>query len=153
MLTYWPTPAFSDEARIVAEATHAERRRLTHTNAPLGKKPLFDELGAVWEECRRPNWDGYGAQPVSQDTLRNAYVLIESLPLGCPGPSIGAEPDGELTLEWHCSPRRTLSVSVTPYGELHFAALLGPNRFYGTEAYFGEIPDRILNLISQVYRA
>jgi|GEM_PF-385555 uncharacterized protein (TIGR04255 family) len=153
MLTCWPTPAFSDEAKIVAEATHMERRLLTHTNAPLGKRPLFDELATVWEECRHPNWDGYGAQPVSQDTLRHAYVLIESLPLGCPAPSIGAEPEGELTLEWYRSPRRALSVSVTPYGELYFAALLGPNRFYGTEAHFGEIPERILDLISQVYRA
>jgi hypothetical protein len=152
MQTFWPTPGFSDEAKVVAEATHAERRRLSQTNA-FSKNPLFDELGTVWEECRHPNWDGYDALPVSQDTLRNAYVLVESLPLGFPPPSIGAEPDGELTLEWHRSARRTLSVSVTPCGELHFAALLGPNRVFGTEAFFGDIPEIILILINQVFRA
>jgi hypothetical protein len=152
MQTYRQTPGFSDEAKVVAEATQAQRQRLSATNA-FGKYLLFDELGSVWEECRRPNWDGYDALPVSQDTLRNAYALIESLPLGSPFPSIGAEPDGELTLEWHRSSRRTLSVSVTPHGELHFAALQGPNRIYGTEAFFGEIPDRIVDLIRQVFRA
>ena len=152
MQTYRPTSGFSDEAKVVAEATQAQLQRLLQTNA-LGKSALFDELGSVWEECRRPNWDGYDALPVSQHSLRNAYELIESLPFGSPLPSIGAEPDGELTLEWHRSSRRTLSVSVTAHGELHFAALQGPNRIYGTEAFFGEIPDRIVELIRQVYSA
>jgi len=152
MLTCSPTPAFSEEARAVAKATHEQQRRLSQTNA-LGKNPLFEELATVWEECRHAGWDSYGAVAVSQDALRNAFELIESLPLGFPRPSIGAEPDGDLTLEWHHSPRRTLSVSVTPHGELHFSALLGPNRVFGTEAFFGETPRRIRDLITQVYPA
>jgi hypothetical protein len=89
----------------------------------------------------------------SIQTLRNTYQLLESLPLGFPAPSIGAEPDGQLTLEWHRSPRRTLSVSVDGDGNLHYAALLGPNRAYGTEAFFGEFPDAIRQLVWKVYSA
>jgi hypothetical protein len=146
------TYGFSEEAKIVAEAAHQERRRLMRTNA-LGNEATFDELATVWEDCRQPNWDGYQALPVNQDTLRNAYVFLEALPLGSPSPSIGAEPDGELTLEWHRSARHTLSVSITPAGDLHFAALLGPNRIYGTQTFFGDVPERILNLIRQVFAA
>lgn len=149
MSPHGTTAGFSPEAEFVAKATRAGYRRLQSSNA-LGIEPSLDELGTVWEECRLPNWDGYGAAPVSQDTLRNTYTLLESLPLGMPRPSIGAEPDGQLTLEWHRSSRRTLSVSVTPDGELHFAALLGPNRVYGTEVFFGDVPQRILELIRQV---
>ncbi|MFH0937823.1 MAG: hypothetical protein V1899_00835 [Planctomycetota bacterium] len=67
-----------------------------------------------------------------------------------PMPSVGAEPDGHVTLEWHHSSRRTLSVSVSPDGELHYAALFGASKVYGTEPFFGNVPKSILDLISQV---
>lgn len=111
---------------------------------------IREELAAVWEECRHADWDGVGALPVGQDTLLQAYRLLESLPLGCPAPSVGAEPDGHLTLEWHRGRLHTLSLSVSPEGELHYAALIGPNRVYGTEAFFGEMPDAIINLIRRI---
>jgi hypothetical protein len=143
------TSGFSEEAKAVAKATGMAKVRLSRTNF-FGNQAAFDELAAVWEDCRQPNWDGYRAVPVSQDTLRNTNVFLVSLPLSCPPPSIGAEPDGDLTVEWHFAPRHTLSVSITPTGDLHYAALLAPNRVYGTEAFFGEVPERILNLIRQV---
>ena len=126
---------FSREARFVAQTIRRGRRHLRNSNA-LGSGTI-DELGSVWDECRVPNWDGYGAIPVSQDTLRNAYVLLESLPAGFPAPSIGAEADGALTFDWYRSPRRTVSVSINDTGELHYAALLGPSRQFGTEVFSG----------------
>ena len=147
------TLGFSDAARFVQESTERGRRQLHQSNVFGIESTLRDELATVWEDCREPNWDGYEAIPLSQDALRNCYLFLESMPLGFPAPSIGAEPDGALTLEWHRSARRTLSVSVSPSDELHFAALFGPNRVYGTEAFFGEIPESILDLIRRVYAA
>ena len=118
----------------------------------LGHSEAFAELSDVWDECRHPGWDGYGALPVEQDALRHAYLLIESLPLGFPRPSIGAEPDGQLTLEWHRSSRRTLSVSVTADGYLHFSALFGPNHTNGTVVFYGELPEEIRALVERVHR-
>lgn len=129
----------------------ARRSREQQRILVLGHAEAFDELFAVWEECRHSSWDGYGALPVVPETLRQAYLLIESLPLGFPRPSIGAEPDGQLTLEWHHSPRRTLSVSVTPDGYLHYAGLFGPNHANGTAAFFGELPDEIMALVKRVH--
>ena len=145
------TRGFSDAARFIEETTQEGRRYLHESNAFGIESTVRDELATVWEECCEPNWDGFQAIAVSQDTLRNTYLFLESLPLGFPPPSVGAEPDGELTLEWHCSTRRTLPVSVNPDDDLHYAALFGPNRVYGTEAFFGEVPRSILNLIRRVY--
>jgi hypothetical protein len=143
----------SETARFIRTRTQAERQRLQESNA-LGTLSLIgDELATLWEDCRQPNWDGYQALPVTQDGLRNAYVFLEALPLGFPLPSLGAEPDGDLTMEWHHSAQRTLSISVTPEGNLHYAALLGPNRKWGTEAFFGDVPNTIVDLIRQVYAA
>lgn len=144
------TRGFSDEARLLQQNTQKGWKHVRSSNV-LGT--VSDELGTVWEECRVPDWDGHGALPVEQDTLRNAYCLLESLPLGFPPPSVGAEPDGALTLEWRRSARRILSVSVHPEGELHYAALVGPNRHYGTVAFFGDVPPVILSLIRRVFAA
>ena len=143
------TDGFSHEAQWIAEATEQQRRNLRRS-AVLGNEFTFDELVTVWDECKHPGWDGFESQPVEWETYHNAYRFLESLPLGAPAPSIGAEPDGELTLEWHRSTRHTLSVSVTQDGYLHYAALFGPNRMFGTVAFFGDAPNEILALIDRV---
>lgn len=113
-------------------------------------KALQDELDTVWQGCHQPNWDGYGAVPVSEDTVRNARAFLRALPAGIPVPSLGAEPDGSITMDWHRAPRHMLSVSVGTDGGLVFAALLGPTRIYGTEAFHGEPPKRIMDLARTV---
>jgi len=91
---------------------------------------------------------------LEQSIIGNAYVLaqqfLDALPFGTPPPSFGAEPDGHITMEWHHSVRRTLSVSVSPEGELHYAAILGSNKTYGTEVFYGEAPKKIVDLIFEV---
>lgn len=147
------TRGFSKAAEFVSLQASNGWKRLQESSAFGIESTVRDELATVWEECRDANWDGYDAVAVPQDVLRNTYEFLESMPLGFPRPSIGAEPDGDLTLEWHRSARRTLSVSVNSVGELHYSALFGPNRVYGTEAFFGEVPVTILELIRRVYTA
>src|SRR5262245_30148697 len=118
----------------------ARRQQEAVRSSTRGHQEALEQLCEVWNECREANWDGYDAHPVDQETYRAAYLLIESLPLGFPRPSIGAEPDGHLTLEWYKSPRRTLSVSVDPDGLLHYAGLYGANKRYGTLGFFSAAP-------------
>jgi hypothetical protein len=119
----------------------------------LGHQEAFDQLWEVWNECRQANWDGYRALPVSQDAYRHAYLFVESLPVGFPAPTFGAEPSGAITLEWYRSQRRLLSVSVTGDGEVFYAALFGTNRVHGREDPLGGVPKILLNLIQRVYSA
>jgi len=111
---------------------------------------VFDQLTVVAAECRAPGWDGYAAAPVTQETVSQANRFLEALPPGTPPPSVGAEPDGHLTFEWHRAPRRTPSVSVGPDGELHYAALVESSKAYGTEPFITEVPAPILQLIHRV---
>lgn len=110
-------------------------------------KGSFNELDRVFAECRQANWDGYGAAPISVRTFQSAHEFLKALPLGSPVPSVGAEPDGHITLEWHHSLRRTLSISVSPEGDLHYAALVGASKACGTEPFFGDVPREIVALI------
>jgi hypothetical protein len=141
----------SDAAQFVASQVHQGKRALyeTYTFGHAYYSALSD-LVSVQMECGTPDWDGYGAQPVRNDTVWIAYLVLESLPPGLPEPRIGAEPDGQVTLEWHQSPRRTLSVSVSPDSFLHYSALIGPNKQFGTEVFSREMPQNILSLIRRV---
>ena len=123
-------------------------RRLKDIPGPEAN--LLEELSLVAEKCDAANWDGYGASPVAKQTYSHARSFLDALPVGTPVPTVGAEPDGHLTFEWYRSPRRLLSVSVSPEGELHYAALIGPAKAYGTEPFASEAPQAILDLIRRV---
>src|SRR5207253_40418 len=97
-----------------------------------------------------PNWDAHGAELIEADTLRNARRLIEALPPQYPLPSIGAEPDGQVTLEWYRATNWLLSVSVSPAGTLHYAALLGEEDPRGSCRLNGNVPETILYWIRRV---
>jgi len=115
-----------------------------------GIKEALVELSKIALECRDANWDGYGAKAVSRAALGEAARFIGALPLGVRAPSVGIEPDGHVTLEWYRSRQYLLSISVGQEGYLHYAALLGLSKSYGTEPFFGEVPNNILELIARV---
>jgi hypothetical protein len=128
----------------------AQRRRNEFRFSVLGHQEAFDELAEVYDECRQAGWDGYGANAVEQESLRRAYVLIQSLPLGFPRPSISAQPDGQLTMEWYRTPTRTLSLSIDPDGFIHYAGLFGAEKHFGTVPLLDGLPERLLRLAGEV---
>ncbi len=141
----------SDEAKDIASADYSSRCFMDESSAVGFGQILRGELADVWGECRRADWDGYDALPVSWRALRNMYVFLQALPLGFPRPTIGADPNGHLSVEWYRNPRRVLSVAVSDDDLLHYAALLGPNKTCGTETFYGEVPESILSLVRRVY--
>lgn len=139
----------SPTAAYIDQVSRDNQQYFAHT-ARFSKQSAIDELVTTWAECKTPNWDGYDAFPVKEETLNYAYAVIQALPLGFPLPSVGAEPDGHLTFEWYRDPHWTISVSISPEGVLYYAALLGNSDPRGSEPFLGEIPKRLLNLIQEV---
>lgn len=138
------------ETASYIDATTQKQKGYFNQSVTLGKQSAYNELYAFWQECKSPNWDGYNALAVEEKTLFNAYWFIESLPLGYPLPSVGAEPDGHLTLEWYSNPRWILSVSISPESMLYYAALFGTRYERGSDHFCGEIPQSILELMKEV---
>lgn len=109
----------------------------------------FVELAALGEECGAPGWDGYGADAVNAGAIANARRFIEALPTRTPTPQIGADPDGAVTMEWHKAKNRTVSISIGLDNVLHYAAVVGSMRRFGTEMFDGKVPATILGLIQE----
>lgn len=147
-----PSAGVSDVAKFIDTQAARNRQRLWTSNS-LGPAILLEDLQQLADECGAVNWDGYGATPIPRERIDLAERLLLSLPLGMTRPTIGADPDGHVTFEWCASPRRTLTVSVDSDDRMHYAALFGPRTQYGSEVFFGQFPETILNLVYRVLRA
>lgn len=146
------THGTSDAAQYVAKKVEEGRQHL-HGSLSLGLRAtgVFDQLLTVAQECcSSEGWDGYGAAPVQEETFRQAYRVLEALPLGTHAPSVGAEADGHLTLEWYRSSRWVLSVSISPDRMIYYAALLGSSKRSGTEPFSGDVPAEIIQIIRRL---
>ena len=114
------------------------------------RQSSLDELYETVEACCSADWDGYGAAPVAFETYRNAEQFVHALPNGMPQPQVSIDPDGEISFEWYAAPNRVFSVSVGPDNELAYAGLFGASRTYGTEVFFDEVPEVILQNIKRL---
>ena len=143
--------AGASDAAAYVQSRAAKLTRQLQKSAAFGVESLIrGELADVWDECSEAGWDGYNAIAVTWDSYNNTERFLRAMPLGTSAPSIGAEPDGQMTLEWGRSKQRRLSVSVSPDGELHYAALLGAEKTCGSVPFFDEVPGTILQLIRKV---
>ena len=120
----------------------------------LKAKGVFQQLEDAFHECSIPGWDGGNASPISPEVLRYAWIFLDSLPLGISSPGISAEPDGMITFEWYCNPRRVLSVSIDSDGRLYYAALIGTSKRHGADYIqtdiSTDISEDLINLINQI---
>jgi hypothetical protein len=110
---------------------------------------LREELADIWGECQESNWDGFRGLPVSRDTLRQVYHLLEEIPTYITAPSLSAHPDGAIAMEWYQSKNRQIVLSVID-GEIHYAAKLGANRHHGSFATIDGWPKSLMSLISKI---
>lgn len=141
----------SQISRSIAEEIGKSYASLKKLNAlGLSAKGTFQQLEEIFFQCSSEGWDGENARPISEEVRQLAIVFLDSLPLGIEAPEVGAEPDGDITLEWYRSPRWILSVSVSSKGKLHYAALFGASELYGSEPFFGKAPNIILDLINKI---
>lgn len=88
---------------------------------------------------------------VSGPAFDVALGLLNSLPPLIPLPDVEIEPDGQLALDWHVSPRRVLSLSVGPQGTIGFAALLGSEPVHGRTAFAGTLPRTVRHLLDRLF--
>jgi len=141
-------------AEYVYTQTERARKRLRNSySLGWGGEEVFTELEEVHQECLTSGWDGYQAEAVAPETYHLANEFLKALPLGIPVPSVSADPDGQIAFEWYVSPRKTVSVSISRDGDLHFSSLNGSSSVFGTETFYGKAPRNILEVIQRLKMA
>ncbi|MGM7318918.1 hypothetical protein [Idiomarina sp. ST10R2A5] len=94
---------------------------------------LVDELFTLFVHCRKSNWDGFDARPVSESTVAKSLELIIALnseeAAAC---ELTAEPDGDIAFDWSSESGEIFSISVNENGTLNYAGHFSDkNKVYG----------------------
>jgi hypothetical protein len=115
------------------------------------KVGALNGLRSLAIECSLPDWDGYGAEPVSGDALERAEVFLRSLPDDLPLPELSVEPDGAVSLDWLPTRTRSFSVSIGESDRIAYAWIDGTDRGHAVaRSVSGEAPGRILEELKQI---
>lgn len=129
----------SETGRCLQAAIQDRDAHAALTNS-FSKRKTFDELNAIRAEASDVSWSAFN----------NAKRLLDALPIGLDQPSVGIEPDGFLTFEWHRNPSWTFSVSIGESSTLYYAALFGNQDPRGTCRFTSnEVPQILISLITQ----
>ncbi len=138
--------AISEEARRVRTLT-----AFPMTETPDGRRRRW-ALHEVWSASSVPDWDGYGAAPVTPEARAAAEGFLRALPTTWLSPETAADPDGEISFEWVREPHWVFTVSVSPERRLSYAGLFGANRVHGAESFLGQLPQAIVDNLVRFFR-
>ena len=125
-----------------------------HYERPITLDPTeraFRMLKDIFDSHRQPDWDGYGALPITHDAYSEACRLLRVLPKDILAPEISADPRGAISFEWYKGPNWVFTLTAKGNGLLVYAGLMGKdNRAYGTQKFRDSIPKIILRHIRQL---
>jgi len=98
-----------------------------------------DKIIERFTRYKQPNWDGYGADPITPETIRAAQKFLKLLPKTLGEPEMAPGSDGIVALEWlfeEPHPLRKLFIDVGP-GEVWSAYY---RRADGTKKTIPQLP-------------
>ncbi len=103
------------------------------------------------EACSANGWDGYGALPLSKQSVDTGIQFARLLPDDIAIPAVSAEPDGVLAFEWTASKSRRLSMGFLAPDCIAYAWLDGSDRGHAIAQFDGQvIPQRVLGAINAI---
>ena len=131
------------------------KRAFVHYEQPITLDPRERALqalrGVFYSHCQQ-GWDGYDAQPISENAYLEACRFIQLLPSDIVVPEYSADPRGAISFEWYRGPGWVFTLTTKGTGVMVYAGLMGENnRTHGTQKFRESIPKVILQHIRRVY--
>lgn len=129
---HWPIDfnyePVTDSGRTIRH-TLSQKRNYLQGSASDWVPTVQAALRNIKHECRSPDWDGGGANLVSDRTIDLTEIITEMLftllPRGTPAPDVIPEADGEICINWSVDIDRLYSLSVGLHGKINFAGQFG----------------------------
>jgi len=145
---------FGDSSRIIVRGINREIAQMWGSESITFGRPLDDALIAlreVYGACSQPDWDGYGAEAISEDAYEEAKSIINLLPSSIPMPEIVAEPTGEIGFEWYKGKGQLFAISVGGRHRISYAGIFSGNKVHGSEYFEDTLPLAIIQLLRRLY--
>ena len=145
------TSGISEAAKVLEQTQRGIEKRCKFA-VTLSRQEALDAVWEAWQATEEGWRISDDEMAISREVRDTAIRFVEALPLGFPQPSVSAEPDGHVNLEWYRSPRRVISVSVGQADRLHWAALIGSESPRGSVRFIDRVPESILRYIARVFQ-
>ena len=147
------SPGVSEDAREIEREVSRAQGFVDNVAAyETPRQETVQEIERVFAECSADSWDGHGAAAIDPRSYKHAVRFVLRLPPRTARGEITAEPDGEISVEWHRSPQKFLIVSVGKDRELTYTWRVGDERAWGVRRFEDEIPSEILECLGRVTR-
>lgn len=112
----------------------------------LDEVKLTREIEDILLECSGQDWDGYGAKPVSQDSVRLVRKFLKMLPNDISYPDLEPEPNGALSMTW-IKRGYHLGISIDEKKQIFWGGISPHGRVYGEARFIEEIPKELLYIL------
>lgn len=144
------TPEATSVYKQIIEIQEANNVSLSQSDRMHTAIRKLNELSIP--QYREANWDGYGALPISEDTIKNCVIIIDALPRHVPVPDIIPEPNGDVGLDW-IKGKQELSISVDSNENVSYAFISADgDEMYGAGKLNGRyLPKIFIDTLNAIY--
>lgn len=153
----WPNyEPVSEAARTVREVWEQKRNYL-EGSASDWVPTINESLRNIKNKCGNPDWDGFGAIIISDQTIENTKLILEvlhsMLPTGTSIPDVIAEADGEICIDWSIDELRLFSMSIGSHNIINFAGQYGKEgSIHGWQPFDNESRDTLEKSLQDIVR-
>ncbi|MCG6551799.1 MAG: hypothetical protein L7F77_05685 [Candidatus Magnetominusculus sp. LBB02] len=116
-----------------------------------GTDQMCAALQDMYKECSIENWDGQGAQAITNSAFKEAQMVIDALPSSIPTPVMVAEPTGDIGFEWYRGKGQVFVISVSGDRRITYAGLVVGNKVHGEEHFDSTLPMAVIQNIMRLY--
>lgn len=81
------------------------------------------DIYALLDTAGKQNWDGEGADPVTEDTVTVAARIVKELPSNVGIPEISADPEGSVEFDWYLDNGTMFTISIGKTGDIAISGL------------------------------
>lgn len=141
---------FSQEADYISQNQNEWERQMFASITFGLKNEMIKQLKLLATQCGVIDWDGYGALPITREVYDQSEKFICCLPLNIVEPTLAVDPNGYVSFEWYKSKSSVISISIGQDNFIHYAAIIGSSKLYGTEPFINGIPQNIMESINKV---
>ena len=81
------------------------------------------DIHGLRETAGESDWDGEGADPVSEEAIRIALDVVKDFPGEVGRPEVSADPHGRVDFDWHLDNGAMFTISIAEDGEVAVSGL------------------------------
>ncbi len=109
---------------------------------------LKNEAADLFFDCSQQGWDGYNAQPISNESVNCVHHLIDILPRNIGFPDLVPEPSGEIGLQWRKGNEKMIVIKLARRRIIFSVILASDEKYSGQKQFIGQIPVHLEKILS-----